>query len=106
MKPIIAVVLSLSALTSSAALAQRAATDTGGGVVSPEVHLNRTVTFRLRAPNATEATLTGDWLPSAEKLTKDDNGVWSVTLGPLEPGLAIYSFTMDGTAKKGLTVRS
>jgi enterochelin esterase family protein len=97
MKSIVFVVLSLSALLTSTAIAQRAATDTGGGVVSPEVHPDRTVTFRLRAPNAADVTLTGDWLPAPEKLTKDANGVWSVTLGPLEPGLAIYTFTADGT---------
>src|SRR4051794_6071795 len=98
MRSIAVVVLSLSALMTSAAFAQRAATDTGGGVVSPEVHPDRTVTFRLKAPNAADVTLTGDWLAAPEKLTKDAKGVWSVTLGPLEPGLAIYTFTMDGTA--------
>jgi enterochelin esterase family protein len=97
MKSIVFVVLSLSARLTSTAFAQRAPTDTGGGVVSPEVHPDRTVTFRLRAPNAADVTLTGDWLASPEKLTKDANGVWSVTLGPLEPGLAIYTFTADGT---------
>jgi enterochelin esterase family protein len=76
MKSIVFVVLSLSALLTSTAFAQRAATDTGGGVVSPEVHPDRTVTFRLRAPNAADVTLSGDWLASPEKLTKDANGVW------------------------------
>jgi len=67
-------------------------------VVSPEVHPDYRVTFRLKAPKATEVTLTGDWLGSAEppKLTKDDQGVWSVTLGPFEPSIYVYSFTVDG----------
>ncbi len=30
-------------------------------VVSPEIKPDNTVTFRLRAPNATEVTLSGDW---------------------------------------------
>jgi enterochelin esterase family protein len=33
---------------------------------------------------------------SAEKMTKDASGVWSVTLGPLPPSIYLYSFTVDG----------
>jgi enterochelin esterase-like enzyme len=66
---------------------------------SPEVHSDRKVAFRVRAPKATEVTLTADWQANgAEKMTKDDTGVWSVTVGPLDPGPAIYSFTIDGVA--------
>jgi enterochelin esterase-like enzyme len=69
-------------------------------VVSPEVHPDRRVTFRVRAPKASEVTLTGDWLGTTPppKLAKDDAGIWSVTLGPLEPSVYIYSFTVDGIA--------
>jgi len=58
------------------------------------------VTFRIKAPKAAEVTLTGDWLGAAQppKLTKDDSGVWSVTVGPFEPSIYIYSFTVDGIA--------
>lgn len=67
--------------------------------VSLEVHKDRKATFRVRAPKATEVTLTADWQAGgAEKMTKDDAGVWSITVGPLEPGPAIYSFTIDGVA--------
>jgi enterochelin esterase-like enzyme len=67
---------------------------------SPEVHADKTVTFRLQAPKATEATLNGDWMPPPEKiaLTKNDKGVWSVTLGPLASGISIYNFTVDALA--------
>ncbi len=69
-------------------------------VVSPEVHPDHSVTFRIKAPKASEVSLTGDWLGStpAPKLTKDEQGVWSVTLGPFEPSIYIYSFTVDGVA--------
>jgi len=69
-------------------------------VVSPEVHPDHRVTFRIKAPKASEVSLTGDWLGSAPapKLTKDEQGVWSVTLGPFEPSIYIYSFTVDGMA--------
>jgi enterochelin esterase family protein len=33
---------------------------------------------------------------AAEKLSKDDQGVWSVTAGPLTPDFYSYSFTVDG----------
>jgi enterochelin esterase-like enzyme len=68
--------------------------------VSPQVQPDRRVTFRIRAPKASEVTLNGDWMPprTQEKLSKDQSGVWSVTLGPLEPGIAIYNFVVDGLA--------
>lgn len=67
-------------------------------LVSPEVQANQRVTFRLRAPKAEEVTFFGDWMSigAREPMTKDTNGVWSVTLGPLPPGLYIYTFTLDG----------
>lgn len=64
-------------------------------IVSPEVHPDRTVTFRLRAPEASKVAVAGD-LGSAKPLTKDANGVWSVTVGPLAPELYDYAFIVDG----------
>ena len=71
----------------------------GPPYISPEVHADRTVTFRIQAPRAGEVTFNGDWIVGAKpKLTKGDKGLWSVTLGPLPPGLFIYSFNVDGVA--------
>ncbi|MBI4902374.1 MAG: esterase [Acidobacteria bacterium] len=66
--------------------------------VSPEVHGDRRVTFRMRAPKASDVTFFGDWMKpgSSEKMQKGDGGVWSVTLGPLPPSIYLYSFTVDG----------
>jgi enterochelin esterase family protein len=64
-------------------------------LVSPEVHQNRTVAFRLRAPDARGVKVSGDWPGGATELTRDTNGVWSATLGPLEPDIYGYSFTVD-----------
>ena len=83
------------------AAAPQAATAKPAPVVSPQVLPDRRVTFRLRAPNAGEVTITGDfWLVQTwtEKLVKDDQGVWSVTLGPFSPDLYSYSFSVDGTS--------
>ena len=84
-------------LTTTAALAQFNRPDP---LVSPEVLSDHRVTFRLRAPKATEVTMLGDWMaPNAPlPMTRDDQGVWSITTGPLEPGLAIYSYTVDGVS--------
>ena len=92
MKPLAGLVL---LLCTSACLAQPGPPP----VKSPDVHPDRTVTFRVRASKAQEVMLTGGWsTASVGKLTKDDQGVWSITVGPLEPGIAIYNFVIDGVA--------
>jgi enterochelin esterase family protein len=70
----------------------------GDTIQSPEVSPDHRVTFRLHAPKASEVTLIGDWLGAnpQPKLTRDDRGVWSVTVGPMEPSVYIYSFNVDG----------
>ncbi len=64
---------------------------------SPEVADDRHVTFRIYAPTANEVTLNGDWIGATNiAMTKDDSGVWSVTLGPLDAQLYGYWFLVDG----------
>ena len=64
---------------------------------SPEIHPDRSVTFRLSAPKATEVTLNGSWDNGTDlKMTKDESGVWSTTIGPLAPQLWGYWFSVDG----------
>jgi enterochelin esterase family protein len=66
-------------------------------ITSPEIKDDKTVIFRLRAANATEVTLSGDW-PQGQgiKMTKDDQGIWSATVGPLAPELWAYTFSVNG----------
>jgi len=54
-------------------------------VQSPEIGADRRVTFRLNAPKAQEVTLTGEFLKGGTPLVKDARGVWTVTIGPIEP---------------------
>jgi enterochelin esterase-like enzyme len=70
----------------------------GPAIVSPEVHPDRTVTVRIVAPNAKSVTVSGEIMGTSPPaaLTKDENGVWSVTLGPLEPEIYSYGFNVDG----------
>jgi enterochelin esterase-like enzyme len=68
-------------------------------VPSPEVHPDRTVTFRLQAPKATEVRLTGDLVKEPQALerdAKDPKGLWSITIGPLRPDMYSYRFLVDG----------
>jgi enterochelin esterase family protein len=72
----------------------------GPEVISPEVAADRRVTFRLLAPEAHSVQLRCD-IPGAAKagtLTKGPNGVWTVTIGPIEPGAYRYTFDVDGAA--------
>jgi enterochelin esterase-like enzyme len=67
-------------------------------LVSPEVHPDKKVTFRIYAPQASSVTLRGDWMegPAVARLTKDPEGVWSITAGPLAPDCYSYTFVVDG----------
>ena len=65
-------------------------------IQSPEVHPDRSVTFRFRAPNAKEVLLSREGV--RVPMQKDDQGVWSVTTSPLEPDYYGYSFVADGVA--------
>jgi enterochelin esterase-like enzyme len=97
-----------------------------GTVRSPEISADKKVTFRLSAPQATSVSVSGDWgtipasatpdataaAPAARgaapaapgagagmggtAMTKDTNGIWSVTVGPLNSELYGYTFTVDG----------
>jgi enterochelin esterase family protein len=70
---------------------------TPSGPPSPEVQSDNRVTFRLTAPNATEVILNGDWPAGRDvRMVKDDQGVWSVTVGPLDPELWGYTYSVNG----------
>lgn len=65
-------------------------------IISPDFAADGRVTFRLLAPKATEVVLTGEFLKADEKLTKNADGLWSVTVGPVTPETYHYYFTVDG----------
>jgi enterochelin esterase-like enzyme len=65
-------------------------------VESPVVQGDRTVTFRFRAPTAQKVELSGQFLSGSQPMQKDEAGVWSVTVGPVEPNLYPYHFVVDG----------
>ena len=79
-------------------------------IVSPEVHSDNSVTFRLNAPGAGKVQVTGDFLPTMQKdtpygkfdapgvadLVKNAEGVWEFTSDALQPELYSYTFIVDG----------
>lgn len=104
--------LTISALFLTVSTQAQEALFRAQNIISPEVHDDSSVTFRLFAPNAKSVQVTGDFLPSVKmetpmglmdgpgkaELTKDENGVWSFKSTPLSPELYGYSFVIDGFA--------
>lgn len=113
-----ALTLAALALGSFVSAQQAAAPPAAGGrgtaqaptVVSPEVMPDRTVVFRILAPRAQTVRVVGSDMPALAGagrgvaastpppglMTKAENGVWSVTLGPIDPGAYRYNFNVDG----------
>src|ERR1051325_10626347 len=60
---------------------------------SPVVHPDRTISFALRAPQANQVALQ---FGGAKPMTKDAAGIWSITVGPVEPEIYTYTFLVDG----------
>lgn len=65
-------------------------------VISPEVHPDNSVTFRFSARNAKSVTLDTEILPEPVAMTKDDSGIWTITIPPAKPDIYPYSFIVDG----------
>ena len=77
----------------------------GANLISPEVGDDRMVTFRLRAPDAQTVALTGGpTLLAIGKgtapipFTRGSDGVWTLTVGPLQPNMYVYKLIVNGVA--------
>jgi len=68
----------------------------GDVFAAAEVHSDRRVTFRLKAPKASSVSVEVQFAQGSQAMTKGQDGVWSVTLGPAEPDIYEYSFVVDG----------
>jgi enterochelin esterase family protein len=86
---------------------QPAPTGRGGAQSQPqftsaEVSPDRRITFRVFAPRAEAVRVAaGDipgTTPAVGAMTKAENGVWEVTLGPVPPGAYRYNFNIDGVS--------
>jgi enterochelin esterase family protein len=71
----------------------------GPVVVSPEVGADRKVTFRIHAPKAESVGVFTTDIPGGfqpRPMKKGENGVWTATLGPIDPGTYRYLLNVDG----------
>ncbi len=64
-------------------------------IVSPVLAEGR-VTFRLRAPQAKEVALRGQWSKAAVPMTRGEDGTWTATVEPAPTGVWEYSYSVDG----------
>jgi enterochelin esterase family protein len=103
--PVQAIASTLFLLSVAAGFCQRTPApyyeDTNNVPVSPEIHGDHTVTFRLYAPKAAEVLLMGspgilEFIKKPLPLTKDEKGLWSLTVGPLPAGFYTYGYAIDG----------
>src|SRR3954451_19223392 len=62
---------------------------------STELADDHKVTFRIYAPRAGEVSVSGDF-GQGGKMEKDEQGIWSKTVGPLTPDFYSYTFNVDG----------
>jgi enterochelin esterase family protein len=62
--------------------------------VSPDVQPDRKVTFRISAPSTPDVQLR--FATQNYPMTKGAKGIWSVTVGPVDPGIYQYSFDIGG----------
>ncbi|MHC4440062.1 MAG: esterase, partial [Planctomycetota bacterium] len=65
-------------------------------IISPEVHQDSRVTFRLRAPQAKLVEVNAGFVQGNRPMEKNENGLWSITLGPVKPDIYEYIFLVDG----------
>jgi enterochelin esterase-like enzyme len=75
----------------------------GGGRGTPPkpsyiVQPDKSVTFQVRAPDATTVKLTGDFVQGPQDMTKGEDGYWTVTVGPLKPNIYNYKFSINGVS--------
>ncbi|MDX8339410.1 alpha/beta hydrolase-fold protein [Draconibacterium sp. IB214405] len=79
-------------------MAQEIQRQRGPQIISPAIADNNSVTFSLYSQVAKSVSVSGSWMGFGEKaeMTKNADGVWLVTVEPLEPSMYHYNFILDG----------
>jgi enterochelin esterase-like enzyme len=67
-------------------------------LISPDVHADKSVTFRFRAPNDKDVAVMIEGAAKPLPMQKDDQGVWSVTTESLAPDYYGYTIIADGVS--------
>ena len=63
---------------------------------TPEVHPDRTVTFRFYAPDAKEVMIHSQFTEGLQPMELGTLGIWKTRLGPADPEIYVYGFVVDG----------
>jgi len=71
------------------------------GADSPTIQPDRSITFKLKAPDARSVQLMGgDGLGAVPfNMTRGSDGIWTVTTPPAVPGFHYHWFVVDGTLR-------
>jgi enterochelin esterase-like enzyme len=69
--------------------------------VSPQLHADRSITFRFRAPSASGVTLHFDGREYAMSPDARHAGTWQATVGPVQPDVYNYTFEIGGARVEG-----
>ena len=96
---VLAVALTVATGPAPAAAPQVTATALPGvSVIDIRTAANSTIAFRINAPKAKDVRVFVDTMPqsAAQPLVRDDAGVWTGTLGPLEPDIYPVAAVVDG----------
>ena len=68
-------------------------------IISPEILPDNKVIFRVYSKDASKVSVSGEWQSGyggSENLVRNDTGMFTLTVGPLNPELYGYTFTIDG----------
>lgn len=99
---LITVMMVLSITSDIYAQAKKPAFPQAPVVNSPEVLSDKSITFRILAPEANKVGLQSSDIfgmtPGNVQFTKNSEGVWEGKSGPLVPGAYRYTFTVDGAS--------
>jgi enterochelin esterase-like enzyme len=71
--------------------------------ISPEVKDDHIVIFRVKAPEAMDVLLSGSILLGLKSdaplpFTKDEDGLWTLKVGPMTPEIYYYKIVIDGVS--------
>ncbi len=97
LRKILSVLAIIAVLIPAMAQPQRGGRPAGPSSASPIVNPDNTVTFNLNAPEAKSVIISAQFAPKTEMQRRDD-GVWTITLGPVAPDIYPYCFEVDGIA--------
>ena len=100
LRPLLALTVALTSFAQSNSEGQPATSNVRAAAY-PRIHSDRTVTFQLKAPTAqTVQVMPGGGSNGMGKgpfdMTKSGDGLWTATIGPVQPGFHYYWFSVDG----------